>query len=65
MYDAATGDRQAFERLLYRRQVRRVFTLCVRTLGDQLWAEDVTHDVFVCWSVIFLNVNDNGWIHTA
>ncbi len=43
---AAEGDRQAFERL-YRVHVDRVFSICVRMLGDRMQAEEVTQDVFV------------------
>ncbi len=43
---AAHGDRLAFERL-YRTHVDRVYTLCVRMLGERGVAEDVTQDVFV------------------
>ena len=43
---AASGDRRAFERV-YRTHVERVFTICVRMLGDPTIAEDVTQDVFV------------------
>lgn len=43
---AATGDRQAFERV-YQTHVARVFSLCVRMLGDRALAEEVTQDVFV------------------
>lgn len=43
---AASGDRRAFERV-YRAHVDRVFSLCLRMLGDRGTAEDVTQDVFV------------------
>ncbi len=43
---AATGDRQAFERV-YRAHAERVFSVCVRMLGDRVLAEEVTQDVFV------------------
>ena len=43
---AASGDRRAFERL-YRAHVDRVFSICVRMLGDRTLAEEVTQDVFV------------------
>ena len=43
---AASGDRRAFERL-YRAHVDRVFSICVRMLGDRMLAEEVTQDVFV------------------
>jgi len=43
---AASGDRRAFERL-YRAHVDRVFSICVRMLGDRTFAEEVTQDVFI------------------
>ncbi len=43
---AAEGDRRAFERI-YRAHVDRVFSICVRMLGDRTQAEEVTQDVFV------------------
>ncbi len=43
---AASGDRRAFERV-YRAHADRVFTICVRMLGDRMLAEEVTQDVFV------------------
>jgi len=43
---AADGDRRAFERV-YREHCDRVFSVCVRMLGDRLLAEEVTQDVFV------------------
>ncbi len=43
---AARGDRSAFERV-YRTHVDRVYSLCVRMLGDRVLADEVTQDVFV------------------
>lgn len=43
---AAQGDRHAFERV-YRLHVDRVYSLCLRMLGDRAVAEEVTQDVFV------------------
>ena len=43
---AASGDRRAFERV-YRVHADRVYTLCLRMLGDRALAEEVTQDVFV------------------
>jgi RNA polymerase sigma factor (sigma-70 family) len=43
---AAGGDRRAFERL-YRAHADRVYSLCLRMLGDRVLAEEVTQDVFV------------------
>ena len=39
---AASGDREAFERL-YRDHVNRVFSLCARMVADRLRAEELTH----------------------
>ena len=43
---SAGGDTKAFEQL-YRRHFRRVYALCLRMLGDQTLAEDLTQDVFI------------------
>jgi len=43
---AASGDATAFERL-YENHHRRVFSLCLRMLGDRTQAEDLTQDVFL------------------
>lgn len=43
---AARGDRGAFERV-YRAHADRVYSLCVRMLGDRVLADEVTQDVFV------------------
>jgi RNA polymerase sigma-70 factor (ECF subfamily) len=43
---AAAGDRRAFERL-YRGHQDRVFSVCVRMVGDRTQAEELTQDVFV------------------
>ena len=43
---AAGGDAAAFESL-YHRHNRRVYSLCLRMLGNPAEAEDVTQDVFV------------------
>lgn len=43
---AASGDRRAFERL-YRAHVDRVFSVCVRMVGDRARAEELTQDAFV------------------
>ena len=43
---AASGDAAAFERL-YENHHRRVFSLCMRMLGDRTQAEDLTQDVFL------------------
>ena len=43
---AATGDRQAFERL-YRAHANRVFSLCARMSGSRTKGEELTQDVFV------------------
>jgi RNA polymerase sigma-70 factor, ECF subfamily len=63
---AATGDRQAFERL-YRRHVNRVFSLCTRMVGDRTRAEELTQDVFVrAWEKLHLFRGDSSfatWLH--
>ena len=43
---SAAGDTAAFEQL-YRQHHRRVFSLCLRMLGNSTEAEDLTQDVFV------------------
>ncbi|HXG95421.1 MAG TPA: RNA polymerase sigma factor [Blastocatellia bacterium] len=43
---AATGDAAAFERL-YEQHNRRVFSLCMRMLGNSSQAEDLTQEVFL------------------
>lgn len=43
---AATGDRQAFERL-YRTHANTVYSLCARMSGSRTKGEELTQDVFV------------------
>ncbi|HWP42609.1 MAG TPA: RNA polymerase sigma factor [Blastocatellia bacterium] len=43
---AASGDSEAFERL-YEQHHRRVFSLCLRMLGNATQAEDLTQEVFL------------------
>lgn len=43
---AARGDMKAFEEV-YHRHHRRVYSLCMRMLGNAAEAEDLTQDVFV------------------
>jgi RNA polymerase sigma-70 factor (ECF subfamily) len=43
---SAAGDTAAFEQL-YRQYNRRVFSICLRMLGNPTEAEDLTQDVFV------------------
>ena len=43
---SAAGDASAFERL-YQQHNRRVFSICLRMLGNPTEAEDLTQDVFV------------------
>ena len=43
---AAAGDSAAFERL-YEQHHRRVYSLCLRMLGDASQAEDLTQEVFL------------------
>ena len=63
---AASGDRQAFERL-YRRHVNRVFSLCARMVGDRTRAEELTQDVFVrAWEKLELFRGESSfatWLH--
>src|SRR3954463_10246082 len=63
---AASGDRQAFERL-YRKQVNRVFSLCARMVGDRTRAEELTQDVFVrAWEKLHLFRGESSfatWLH--
>jgi len=63
---AAQGDRHAFERV-YRLHVDRVYSLCLRMLGDRTAAEEVTQDVFVrVWDKLPGFRGDSAfstWIH--
>lgn len=63
---AAKGDRRAFERV-YRQHVDRVFSLCVRMVGDRGKAEELTQDVFVrAWEKLTTFRGDsafNTWLH--
>jgi RNA polymerase sigma-70 factor, ECF subfamily len=63
---AAAGDRRAFERL-YRGNVTRVFSLCVRMSGDRTLAEELTQDVFVrAWQKLEQFRGDSAfgtWLH--
>jgi RNA polymerase sigma-70 factor (ECF subfamily) len=63
---AAGGDRRAFERL-YQANVGRVFSLCIRMVGDRAAAEELTQDVFVrAWEKIALFRGDSAfstWLH--
>jgi RNA polymerase sigma-70 factor (ECF subfamily) len=63
---AATGDRDAFERL-YRANSGRVFALCVRMVADRSAAEELTQDVFVrAWSKLGQFRGDSSfstWLH--
>src|ERR1700674_1953267 len=43
---AAAGDAEAFEKL-YKQYYRRVYSLCLRMLGNAAQAEDITQDVFL------------------
>ncbi len=43
---AASGDRQAFERL-YRAHANRVYSICTRMSGSRTRGEELTQDVFV------------------
>jgi RNA polymerase sigma-70 factor (ECF subfamily) len=63
---AASGDRQAFERL-YHRHVNRVFSLCARMVVDRTRAEELTQDVFVrAWEKLQLFRGESSfatWLH--
>jgi RNA polymerase sigma-70 factor (ECF subfamily) len=63
---AAAGDGRAFERV-YRAHVDRVFSLCVRMVGDRAKAEDLTQDVFVrAWEKLAGFRGDSAfgtWLH--
>ena len=63
---AASGDRQAFERL-YRGHVNRVFSLCARMVPDRTRAEELTQDVFVrAWEKLTLFRGESSfatWLH--
>jgi RNA polymerase sigma-70 factor (ECF subfamily) len=63
---AASGDRQAFERL-YRSHVNRVFSLCTRMCGSRARGEELTQDVFVrAWEKLPQFRGDaqfSTWIH--
>ncbi|MCC7194163.1 MAG: RNA polymerase sigma factor [Gemmatimonadaceae bacterium] len=63
---AARGDRRAFERL-YRDHVARIFTLCVRMVGERARAEELTQDVFVrAWEKLEQfrgNAAFGTWLH--
>jgi RNA polymerase sigma-70 factor (ECF subfamily) len=63
---AAQGDRRAFERI-YRNHVDRVFSVCVRMVGDRARAEELTQDVFVrAWDKLGSFRGDSKfstWLH--
>ncbi len=63
---AAAGDRRAFERV-YRVHVNRVFSVCVRMVGDRAKAEELTQDVFVrAWEKLGTFRGDaqfSTWLH--
>ena len=63
---AAAGDRAAFEGI-YRDHVGRVFSLCVRMVGDRAAAEELTQDVFVrAWEKLALFRGESAfstWLH--
>jgi RNA polymerase sigma-70 factor (ECF subfamily) len=63
---AAAGDRRAFEGL-YRDHVGRVYSLCVRMVGDRVAAEELTQDVFVrAWEKLALFRGESAfgtWLH--
>lgn len=63
---AAAGDRRAFERL-YRANVNRVYSLCVRMVVDRARAEELTQDVFVrAWDKLHQFRGESSfstWLH--
>ena len=63
---AVAGDRRAFERL-YRTNVDRIFSVCVRMVGDRARAEELTQDVFVrAWEKLGTFRGDalfSTWLH--
>jgi RNA polymerase sigma-70 factor (ECF subfamily) len=63
---AITGDRRAFERL-YRANVDRIFSVCVRMVGDRARAEELTQDAFVrAWEKLGTFRGDaqfSTWLH--
>ena len=63
---AAGGDRRAFERV-YQANVARVFSLCVRMVGDRTEAEELTQDVFVrAWEKLSQYRGESAlstWLH--
>jgi len=63
---ATRGDRRAFERI-YRAHVDRVFSVCVRMVGDRGKAEELTQDVFVrAWEKLGSFRGDaqlSTWLH--
>jgi len=63
---AQQGDAAAFERI-YRLHSRKVYTLCLRMVGDKTDAEDLTQDVFL---QLFRKINTfrgesafSTWLH--
>ena len=63
---AQQGDADAFERI-YRLHSRKVYTLCLRMVGDRADAEDLTQDVFL---QLFRKINTfrgdsafSTWLH--
>mgnify|MGYP001764798167 CR=1 FL=1 len=63
---AIAGDRRAFERL-YRANVDRIFSVCVRMVGDRGKAEELTQDAFVrAWEKLGTFRGDaqfSTWLH--
>jgi RNA polymerase sigma-70 factor (ECF subfamily) len=62
----AAGDRRAFERL-YRSNVNRVYSICVRMVVDRTRAEELTQDVFVrAWDKLHQFRGESSfstWLH--
>jgi RNA polymerase sigma-70 factor, ECF subfamily len=66
VHQAQAGDMAAFEEL-YRRNVGRVFALCMRLAGDAALAEELAQDVFVrAWERLGTFRGDSAfssWLH--
>ncbi len=63
---AADGDVRAFERI-YRSHVGRIYSVCVRMVGDRARAEELTQDVFVrAWEKLATFRGESAfstWLH--
>jgi len=57
------GDIEAFEEL-YHRYKRKIFTFCLKLTGDQVLAEDATHDAFLKMYQNIGSLNDASLFHS-